>query len=103
MVVLWLRMGYNLCMPGSGRYQIKPMTSVAPQYLTDLHNGKILTTFHLPTGQRRDYEWHAATETVLIHVTNKGQVGTTTQRENWKLGTLQLPMARKSKSFKTNY
>ena len=28
MVVLWLRMDYNLHMPGSGRYQIKPMTKL---------------------------------------------------------------------------
>ena len=79
------------------------MTNTEPQYLTDLRNGKVLTTIHLPTGQRRDYDWHAETETVLIHVTNKDQVGSTTQREDWKLGTLQLPMAKKSDLFKTNF
>lgn len=72
-------------------------------YLNDLRNGKTLTTVHLSTGQRRDYQWHAASETVLIHVTNKGQVGTRTQRQGWELGTLQLPMALKSPSFQTNF
>lgn len=72
-------------------------------YLEDLRNGKTLTTVHTPTGQRRDYQWHAATETVLIHVTNKGQAGTTTQREDWTVGISQLPMAAKSKSFQTNF
>jgi len=72
-------------------------------YLNDLRNGKTLTTVHLSTDQRRDYQWHEASETVLIHITNKGQVGTTTQREGWKLGTLQLSMALKSRSFRTNF
>lgn len=72
-------------------------------YLEDLRNGKTLTTIHVSTGQRRDYQWHAATETVLIHVTNKNGVGTTTQREDWAAGVLQLPMAAKSKSFETNF
>ena len=74
-----------------------------PQYLEDLRNGKTLTTVHIATGQRRDYQWHRETETVLIHVTNKDQVGTETQRDNWKMGTLQLPMAKRSNAFKTNF
>ena len=73
------------------------------QFLEDLRNGKTLTTVHLATGQRRDYQWHVETETVLIHVTNKGQVGTTTQRDSWEMGTLQLPMAKRSDAFQTNF
>ena len=34
MVVLWLRMGYNLYMPGSGRYQTKPMNKLGVFFLT---------------------------------------------------------------------
>ena len=75
----------------------------APRYLEDLLNGKTLTTVHIASGQRRDYQWHAETGTVLIHVTNKGQAGTTTQRDSWQMGTLQLPMAKRSDAFQTNF
>ena len=74
-----------------------------PQYLENLRNGETLTTIHLPTGQRRDYQWHPETKTVLIHVTNKDQVETTSQRWDWKVGTMQLPHALESDSFKTSY
>jgi len=75
----------------------------SPQYLEDLRNGETLSTVHFATGQRRNYQWHAETETVLIHVTNKGQAGTTTQRDNWKMGTLQLSMAKRSDAFQTSF
>ena len=72
-------------------------------YLTDLRNGKTLTTVHVATGLRRDHQWHPETETVLIHTTLRDEVGTKTERESWVIGTLQLPMAKNSTAFQTNF
>ena len=76
-----------------------------PQFLTDLSNGKTLVTRHLPTGQCQSFEWDGTRETMFVHTWNEKhpERGARTECENWKMGTLQLPLRQRLNSFETNY
>ena len=72
-------------------------------YLQDLKNGKVLKTCHVPTGLCRAYSYDAEYDNVVIQTFTFGKPGATTTCEDWKVGTMQLPLAKRHDSFKTNY
>ena len=72
-------------------------------FLQDLKNGKVLKTSHIPTSLCRAYSYDAELDEVCIHTFTFGKPGVTTTYEDWKIGTLQLPLAKRHDSFKTNY
>lgn len=72
-------------------------------FLQDLKNGKVLKTAHIPTGLCRAYAYDAELDEVRIQTFTFGKPGVTTTYENWTMGTLQLPLAKRHDSFKTNY
>lgn len=72
-------------------------------FLQDLKNGKVLKTAHIPTGVCTSYRYDAKRDEVCIQTFIFGKPGVRTAYEDWTMGTLQLPLAKRHDSFKTNY
>jgi hypothetical protein len=84
---------------------LNQMANNEPQYLTDLRNGKTLSTLHISTGGVSSYQWDEERQTMFVHSWNQEhpERGCTTKCENWYMGTLQLPFRKRHEAFKTSF